>query len=313
MLPQSEITRQHSHQRNNHRRFFHFQKNEFPDVAHFSVQKLLDFSFDKEGLRVFVRFAAVPASYCIIIPARYLSFMKAASLARGTRVFLLGLFAGWTAVSSIHADQIAMQNGDHYSGKVIALDDHNVVLQSEILGTLRLSRDKVTTISFGTNESTNAAPNKIPKGPSVARLSAPVAGQPNPTLNLNASSLRQQIAANSNLVSKVQTEVLAGAGPKAAKKYDELISGLSTGNLNIADLRREAASVAEQLRQLRGSEDDETGGIFDEYLSVLDSFLQETKTATGPATTPQVGKPDKKPLNSSNTSQIPTTSTPEDE
>ncbi len=230
--------------------------------------------------------------HCVISANRYGLLMKTAALRVGNSVeiFFLTSLIVLTTFAFAHADQVDMKNGDHYSGKVTALDEKTVVLESDILGTLRLGREKVAAISFGTEQPTTAAtPPRLPQGPPVKRLTAPVAGAPNPNIQFN-SSLRQDLAANSNLVAKVQSEVLAGAGPKALKKFDDLIGGLSTGDLNIVDLRHEAESVADQLRQLRSSGDDESGGIFDEYLAVLDSFLQQTKPAV-PAKTPVAKRP----------------------
>ena len=204
--------------------------------------------------------------------------MKAASLGRCILVLLL-LFVA-TAVST-RADEITMQNGDRYTGKLGAIDDNIVVLNSEMLGTLKIRRDKVASISLGAKPTTNAAPatastNEIPKVPHVATLtSRATAAGPNPNVNLN-SSLSHEIAANSNLVNEVRSEVLTGGGPKAAAKFDELVDGLATGNINVDDLRKQAASVATQLRELRGNADGESAEIFDEYLGVLDQFVRET-------------------------------------
>ncbi len=190
--------------------------------------------------------------------------------------------------TSAQADQVDMQNGDRYSGKVVALGSNTVVLNSDVLGTLRIRRDKIASISFGTQPTPGTAPSATPKAPPVPVVS-PSTG-PNPQIDFN-SSLSHHIAANPHLVSEVRSQVLAGAGPKALQKYDSIVGGLSTGTINIADLRKEASSVAGQLRQLRGSGDDESADIFDEYLAILDSFLAETKTAIPPAKPTNAAKP----------------------
>src|SRR5205085_6359890 len=71
---------------------------------------------------------------------------------------------GWLAVgvvavvaaSSVRADQIEMQNGDRYNGKLVAMTNATLVLQSEILGTVTLPREKVSQIRMGNGAATTA-------------------------------------------------------------------------------------------------------------------------------------------------------------
>src|SRR5437868_2582255 len=56
----------------------------------------------------------------------------------------------FAAIQCLHADQLEMQNGDRYVGKVLSLNSNVVVLQSEVLGTVNLPRGKVTAITLGT-------------------------------------------------------------------------------------------------------------------------------------------------------------------
>ena len=69
--------------------------------------------------------------------------------------------------------------------------------------------------------------------------------------------------------------MLAGS-PEAAGKYDEMVNGLMSGELNLNDLRREAKSSADQLRELKRDLGPEAGDSIDAYLVVLDNFLKET-------------------------------------
>lgn len=223
---------------------------------------------------------------CVVAQNVYSLPMKTVLLRRGLS---RGLFLTLTSFAigfgtATHADQVEMLNGDRYSGKVVALESNTVVLHSEVLGKVRIRRDHVASLSFGARQPQATAQtvntSGVPKAPPVPVVS-PGSG-PNPPLDLQ-SSLSHQITANPHLVREIQSQVLAGAGPKALQKYDSLVSGLSSGTLNVADLRKEAASVATQLRQLRGHGDDDSAAIFDEYLELLDAFVDETKTATPPA------------------------------
>ena len=72
--------------------------------------------------------------------------------------------------------------------------------------------------------------------------------------------------------------MLAGS-PEAADKYDQMVNGLLSGQLNLSDVRREAQSSAEQLRELKRELGPDAGDSFDAYLKVLDAFINETANA----------------------------------
>ncbi|HEU0038849.1 MAG TPA: hypothetical protein VFR76_06220, partial [Verrucomicrobiae bacterium] len=55
----------------------------------------------------------------------------------------------WLAMVGLCADQVEMQNGDRYLGKVLSLTTDQLVLQSDVLGKLTLPRDKVALITLG--------------------------------------------------------------------------------------------------------------------------------------------------------------------
>lgn len=229
---------------------------------------------------------------CILSPEYYGVLMKAALYRCGSsRGIFLSVLSLVAVATFSKADQVEMKNGDHYTGKVTSLDASTMVLESDVLGAVRLRRDQVSTLSFGTKQTTTPSAVAVPKPPAVPAVAAtnPNAAQTQAPLDPNASL--RQIAANQDLVSQIQSQVLAGAGPEATKKFNNLVGGLSTGNLNLGDLRKEAASVAAQLRQLRNNGDDESGAIFDDYLAILDNFLQETKTAVPPVVAPPVKLP----------------------
>src|SRR5262245_24775013 len=69
----------------------------------------------------------------------------------------LGLLLSSIFFCGARADQIEMQNGDRYHGKVLAMTNATLVLQSEILGTIKLPREKVSLINLGDAVRTNSA------------------------------------------------------------------------------------------------------------------------------------------------------------
>ena len=88
--------------------------------------------------------------------------------------------------------------------------------------------------------------------------------------------------APARLFGQVRQQLLTGS-PEAAGKYDEMVSGLLTGQLNLADVRREAQSSAGQLRALKRELGPEADDTLDAYLKVLDDFVKETANESAPA------------------------------
>jgi len=186
----------------------------------------------------------------------------------------------------VWGDTIEMQNGDRYAGQVVSLNTNTVVLQSDVLGTVRLPRAKVAVITLGAVPASNspALPsptNAPPHTPTKALANA--APKPSPAF--------AQLGANSNLIQQVQKQFLGDAGPEANQKFNDLLGGLMSGKLSVEDIRAEAKTAADQLRTLKREGGDEAGFATDSYLAILDHFLKETApsgTATNaPGTSPK--------------------------
>ena len=88
--------------------------------------------------------------------------------------------------------------------------------------------------------------------------------------------------------------MLAGADPAANQKYDEMVNGLMTGKLNLNDLRNEAKTSIAQINDLKRELGPEAGDALDSYLSILQSFVNETASepaAASPAHAPIAANP----------------------
>lgn len=188
-----------------------------------------------------------------------------------------GILFIFAAAPLLRADQVEMQNGDRYFGKVLSVTADTVVLESEVLGRINVPRKKVASLAFGTNAvapqvATPVAPVSVPTNlPTAASVAALV------RTNANRSAALRDLGANTNSIRQIRDQMLAGS-PEAAGKYDELINGLMSGKMDMNDLRREAQSSADQLRALKGELGPEAGDLLDAYLDVLDNFLKETAT-----------------------------------
>jgi hypothetical protein len=184
----------------------------------------------------------------------------------------------FVSISMAQADQVEMQNGDRYSGAVLSMTPDTVVFQSEVLGQLKLPRNKVSNISLGStiavNRPTTPTNNPAPAAPASSVRS-----------RADASGALRQLSANTNLIEQIRKQFLADAGPQANDKFNELLSGLLTGKLDVDGLRTEAKTAADQLRAMKKDMGGEAGGTLDAYLSVLDNFLsQSAPPAAAPGT-----------------------------
>ncbi len=181
----------------------------------------------------------------------------------------------------VRADQVELQNGDRYVGKVLSLTTNQLVLQSDVLGTIKLPREKVAVVSLGNHVAATNATHAVTPQPGTV-----LAGSQTNSNDLAAAF--RQLGANTNLIQQVQKQFLSDAGPEAVNKYNELLGGLMNGKISMDDLRAQAKSAADQVRTLKGEMGDQTG-ILDSYLSILDKFVNETApstTSTRPVTTP---------------------------
>lgn len=170
----------------------------------------------------------------------------------------------------LRADQIQMQNGDQYFGRVVSLSGETLTLQSEVLGTLKLPRAKIASVSFGTNALPTLAGQVLTNRQALPGATARTNGTTELTDTL------KQLRTHSNLVSQVQAQFLAGAGPEANAKFNELLNGLTTGQLGIGDLRSQAQTAATQLRAAKKDLGGDAGFVLDSYLTILDNFINET-------------------------------------
>jgi len=85
------------------------------------------------------------------------------------------------------------------------------------------------------------------------------------------------IGDQSNLVQQVEAQVLgSSASPAAVNKFNELLDGLSTGKIDMSELRAEAQSAADQLQEYKKEMGPDAGEEVNSYITVLNHFLNET-------------------------------------
>ncbi|HEX4122966.1 MAG TPA: hypothetical protein VH619_20305 [Verrucomicrobiae bacterium] len=175
----------------------------------------------------------------------------------------------------VRADQIVLQNGDHFSGTIVSITPDTLVLQNDVLGQIKLPRNKVSGITLGSGApavppatATNPAPDLVRQSPAAA------------------TNVLQGLGADTNLIQQIRKQFLADAGPQANDKFDELLNGLMSGKMDINGLRVEAKTAADQLRAMKKDMGGEAGQTLDAYLSVLDNFLAQSTPAPAVAPAP---------------------------
>jgi hypothetical protein len=201
------------------------------------------------------------------------------------RLVLSACILSCVALPLLHADELQMDNGDRYFGKVLSVSGDTVVFDGEVLGRIRVPRKRVALVTFGTNTVAARMVANAALAPVAAHQSVPA---PTST-NADLSAALRSLGANTNFINQVRESMLAG-NPAAAGKYDELVGGLLSGKLNMADLRREAQTSANQLRDLKKDLGPDADDSLDGYLEMLNYFLSQTGTAptnTSPAPLPK--------------------------
>jgi hypothetical protein len=173
-----------------------------------------------------------------------------------------------------------MQNGDRYLGTVLSLDTNTLVLRSAVLGTVTLPRGKVALIRLGPGGATSLPSAASAGKPQPAASSIAIT---NGTTDLSAPL--RQLGANTNFIEQVRAQFLADAGPEANNKFNLMVGGLLSGRLTVNDIRVEAKSAADQLKELKRDLGEDAGGALDGYLAILENFLRETAPPPGVSVT----------------------------
>ena len=187
----------------------------------------------------------------------------------------LGTIFMFDAALRLPADQVEMRNGDRFSGKVLSVSADAVVLQSETLGKITVARKNVARLAFGTNTLASAVAGNSQHLPAPTNPPPSAALTVSATTNLDLSAALNRPGMDTNFIRQIRDQMLGG-NPAATGKFDEMVGGLMSGSLNLDDLRREAKTAADQIRELKHELGPEAGDAFDGYLAQLNSFLNET-------------------------------------
>jgi hypothetical protein len=150
------------------------------------------------------------------------------------------------------ADVIECDNGDRYNGKVLSMDEKAVKLQNEIAGTLTIPRSRIASISFRPAQAAKISTN----GPAI--------------------DATKRLKVDPALAERVQNELLATATPEANQMFQEMLSGLQTGQLNLGDIRSQAQTTLKELREAQKDlGDDDLAALLKSYEAILENFIKQ--------------------------------------
>ena len=199
-------------------------------------------------------------------------------------VAVSGIVSIFVASAPLRADRLEMQNGDRYHGKVLSVSADTVVLESDVLGKVSVPRKHVARLVVGAEVQAPKAVTNLARTSTSTNEPAATPAVASASTNVDMSAALRNLGANTNVIRQIREQMLAGM-PAEAAKYDEMVSGLMSGRLSLEDIRREAKSAADQLREVKRELGPEVGDSLDAYLHVLDGFLGESSASSPQAAT----------------------------
>lgn len=190
-----------------------------------------------------------------------------------------GLVAGAMVVSAalalaavVNGDTVQLVNGDNVSGKVLSLDDKQVKLQSDVFGTLSIERTKVAAIYFG---------DAVPKNAGNPGVAVQVQVKPSQAGQEVIDQLKKQ-GLDPSALNEIKKAFPLLATPGAGKYFDDSLSGLMSGKMNVGDIRKDAMKVVDEVNKLEKELGPQATQALRPYMSILESFIRETEPTTPP-------------------------------
>ncbi|MDB6108454.1 MAG: hypothetical protein JWR69_204 [Pedosphaera sp.] len=196
---------------------------------------------------------------------------------RGLSLFLFACLAALLVAVPARADLLELTNGDHYSGTVIALTRTNLEFQSEVQGLVKIPRDKVAKITL--RESAPKPVASVTVTPQPATPAATSASPTKPASQTDAviQQMRQQGVAP-QMMNQIQEQILGKSSPEASRLFNEMVSGLMSGSLDMNNIRTQARNAIKDIQGAKKDlgDDAATGELLDGYAGILEKFMQET-------------------------------------
>ena len=174
--------------------------------------------------------------------------------------------AAW--VSPSVADTVELANGDVLNGKVLTLDGKELRLQSDLLGEVKVPREKIASIHLG-------------QRPTGAKRGADkqVTGPAKSPDQQQLEDLLKQLqigGVDAKSLDALQDKLPLLAVPEVKQYFTDKVTGLMTGRLNIGDIRKDAIKARNEIMDLKNDLGPQ-GEALNGYLSILEHFLRQTE------------------------------------
>lgn len=189
------------------------------------------------------------------------------------------------------AEMIEMTNGDHYRGTVLSMNANSIEFQSEVLGRITIPRSKVANISLhdlfpkrtaNTEILTNNPAVIVTRTNAITGATASAgAVAPGSQADAVLRELRKQ-GVDPKLIDQVQEQIFGKSSPEAAQKFNELMGGLLTGQLSVDDIRKQAQTSINEIKNAKKELGGDAGDMLDSYLAILEKFMQESGNDSAP-------------------------------
>lgn len=190
------------------------------------------------------------------------------------------------AVAVASAEEVQLVNGDRITGNVVSLTAKSLTLKSEVLGEIVIPRNKVGTIYLGDVKPPVQTAPAIRQQPQAAAKSpediiGQLTGRAVPGVNgPSPNDIVQQLQGGGTIDPKdlqdVQQAFPLLAAPEAQAYFNDMVGGLMTGRKNLGDLRKDAITSRDMLKDLQKDLGPD-GAALNGYLSILNRFIDETE------------------------------------
>ena len=183
------------------------------------------------------------------------------------------------AVAPVAADAVKLSNGDTIHGQVRSLSETEIVIVSDVLGEVKLPRERVAMIALGKNATFDQAAAKAEPAPK------PGIAPENQTAE-DALRQLQETGVSAEQMNRLRKEMPLLAMPEAKGYFDKTVTGLMSGSIDLNHVRKDALKARDELELLK-KDLGPNGYILNGYLSILNNFINETEpkqAAEPPAT-----------------------------
>ncbi|QDT65348.1 hypothetical protein [Calycomorphotria hydatis] len=203
-------------------------------------------------------------------------------------VLVAGMGLAW-------ADSIELENGDVVSGKITSVDGEKVTLQSDALGELKVERNKVAAIYFGdrkpvVKQPAEALAEVVPQedaAPSQKHLKShqtPLYKMPRQPGQNQLDGILGQLQGKGvtpDTMGQLQQQFPLLADPKVSKMFQDKVTGLMTGTLDIQDIRKDAIDALDKIEELEEELGPEGAAALGHYKGILQSFVNRSAPVKG--------------------------------